>query len=60
MPLVTIIYWLIAFLTLMFFPILRVNVFNGNPGPIFIFFGIYTLMSYVINHFIVVETKGKK
>ena len=60
MPLVIVIYWFSASFTAILFPIVRIYVFDGNPGPIFLFFGIYTLFSLLISHFVLVETKGKK
>lgn len=60
MPIVIVIYWLAAFLTVMLFPLLKAYVFDGNPGPIFVFFAVYTLFSLIINHYVMVETKDKK
>jgi hypothetical protein len=54
MPIVIVIYWLSASVTMMIFPILRIYVFGGNPGPVFICFAVYTLLSLLINHLVLV------
>ncbi len=60
MPIVLVIYWFAAFLTVMLFPLLKSYAFDGNPGPIFVFFAAYTLLSLIINYYVMVETKDKK
>jgi hypothetical protein len=54
MPIVIVIYWMSASMILMLFPILREYIFENNPGPLFVIFGSYTLLSLIINHFALV------
>ncbi len=60
MPYVIVLYWFSAFLTVMIFPLVKKYIFDGNPGPIFMIFAVYTLLSMIINQYALVETKGKK
>lgn len=41
------------------FPIINKFLLGGNPAGLFLYFGLYTIMSYVVNKFCLVETKDK-
>lgn len=51
--------WISASLVIILFPIATDDLLGGNPGALFIFFTIWCLGSFVVNHFFVLETKDK-
>ena len=51
--------WISASLVIILFPILSDDVFNKNPTYLFAFFGIWCIVSFIINLKFVIETKGK-
>jgi hypothetical protein len=48
-PFTTAINWTGAALTMILFPILKEAMPNGNPAPLFLFFGLWTGLSFVVN-----------
>jgi hypothetical protein len=54
MPFIIAVYWLLGALLTIVFPLVRHYIFNDNSGPAFVFFGLYTLISILINHYLLV------
>lgn len=57
--LATAITWVFASVVIVFFPILKNSLPNQSPLYLFLFFFIWTTISFVINHKVLIETKGK-
>jgi hypothetical protein len=57
--LATCITWVFASVVIVFFPILKKALPNESPVYLFLFFFIWTTISFVINHKVLIETKGK-
>lgn len=54
MPLIIVLYWLCGAFSMIVFPLLKKYVFNDSPGPVFIFFGSFCLISILINKYLLV------
>jgi len=59
MPFIVGTVWLFAALVTLLFPIIRDDILGGNPGTMFLFFGLWCCISFLINAKFMVETKGK-
>ena len=57
-PFATMTNWLGASICVIFTPIV-IKLNDGNPYPVFLFFGAVTLIFFVMNVFLMVETKGR-
>lgn len=57
--LATAVTWIFASVIIILFPILRNMVPNKSPVYLFLFFFIWTAISFVINQKVLLETKGK-
>jgi len=57
-PFATMTNWLGASICVVFTPIV-IKLNNKNPFPVFFFFGGVTILFYIMNVFLMVETKGK-
>lgn len=57
--LATAVTWTFASVVIVFFPILKNSLPNKSPLYLFLFFFIWTAISFVINHKVLIETKGK-
>lgn len=57
--LATAVTWVFASVVIVFFPILKNSLPNQSPLYLFLFFFIWTIISFVINHKVLIETKGK-
>lgn len=55
----TVVTWIFAALIIVFFPILTSMLPDKNPSYLFLIFLIWTGLSFVVNHFVLIETKGK-
>lgn len=58
-PSALVMHWVTYFIVVFLFPIITDNVLSENPTLIFIFLGVYLLVSVVVNVKVMVETKGK-
>lgn len=58
LPIPVMINWFSVGLVNMIFPVAR-NALGGNPGWLFISFGVYTLASLWVTGVVVIETRGK-
>lgn len=57
--LATVITWIFASVVIVFFPILKKALPDENPVYLFLFFFIWSTISFVVNQKVVIETKGK-
>lgn len=57
--LATAITWVFASVVIVFFPILKKALPDENPVYLFLFFFIWTSLSFIVNHKVLIETKGK-
>jgi len=57
-PFATMTNWFGCSICVLFTPIV-IQLNGGNPYPVFMFFGVVTLLLYIMNYFLMVETKGK-
>lgn len=58
-PYATLANWIGASITMILFPILKDVLQDKNPAPLFLFFALWALFSYVVNLKFMIETKGK-
>ena len=59
LPYSTMVNWGSSALCILLFPILKAQLPNRNPAPMFIFFAAWSVLSFFINQRYVVETAGK-
>jgi len=59
MPLIVGSVWMFAALVTLLFPIIRDELLGGNPGMMFLFFGLWCYLSILFNQKFMVETMGK-
>ena len=57
--LATAITWIFAVIVIVFFPILKSQLPNQSPAFLFLFFLLWTGLSFIVNHKVLIETKGK-
>jgi len=57
--LATAITWIFASIIIILFPILKNMVEKQSPVYLFLFFFIWTALSFIVNHKVLLETKGK-
>lgn len=55
----TLVTWLGAAVVMVLFPIINSYLPEQNPSYLFLFFLLWTSISFVVNHFVLIETKGK-
>ena len=58
-PYSTMVNWGSSALSILLFPIIKSGLPNGNPAPMFVFFALWSGLSYLINQRYVVETKDR-
>lgn len=58
-PFTTAANWISASLIVILFPIVSDHLLGGNPGMLFLFFGVWCFCSLVFNQRFMVETKNK-
>lgn len=59
LPYSTMMNWGGSALSILLFPIIKSKLPNENPALMFLFFAIWSGMSYMINKKYIIETKGK-
>jgi SP family arabinose:H+ symporter-like MFS transporter len=59
LPFSTMVNWGGSALIILLFPIIKAHLPEQNPGPLFLFFAIWSGISYVLNKKYVIETRGK-
>lgn len=57
--LATAITWIFAVIVIVLFPILKKQMPNESPAFLFLFFLLWTALSFIVNHKVLIETKGK-
>ena len=57
-PFATMTNWFGCSICVLFTPIV-IQLNGGNPYPVFLFFGLVTILLYIMNYFLMVETKGR-
>lgn len=55
----TVFTWVGATVVIVLFPILKTSLPNQNPAYLFLFFFLWTSLSFVVNQKVLIETKGK-
>lgn len=55
----TVITWIFAVIVIVLFPILKTQLPNQSPAILFLFFLLWTGLSFIVNHKVLIETKGK-